>query len=160
MKVYIVTVGSYSDYKIQRVFVCREKAEKYCLKCPNANDIEEFETDDEKIFHSYYKVAIQYGFKLNKFSIEFILDNYNDGDPSSYWNENRYSHYIHLGEEDGTEVLYLSRIIDKVILTDVDKEFYTLKYKKVCYDLMAQIKHMKEIEELNEHKINERLKGI
>ena len=53
MKVYVVTEGYYSDYKILAVFSTREKAERYIKLCQkyrdllNSLEIEEFELDRE-----------------------------------------------------------------------------------------------------------------
>ena len=48
-KAYIVTSGSYSDYSIERVFLNKEKAERYIELCDNHWDtpvIEEYDIDD------------------------------------------------------------------------------------------------------------------
>ena len=48
MKIYIVTSGAYSDYRINAVFSTKENAEKFTkLYGVGDYDIEEFEVDDE-----------------------------------------------------------------------------------------------------------------
>lgn len=45
MKIYLVTSGSYSDYRIEAVFSTYDLAEKYKHEFGLRNDIEEFELD-------------------------------------------------------------------------------------------------------------------
>lgn len=49
MKVYIVTVGTYSDYHIERVFSTKKKAQEYLDYLGNTNDanMEEYVLDEE-----------------------------------------------------------------------------------------------------------------
>ena len=55
MKVYVVTVGSYSDYRIDRIFTDRKKAENYKEWTYDANEIEEYDTEDNFVFEKFYK---------------------------------------------------------------------------------------------------------
>lgn len=66
MKVYVVTAGEYSDYHICKIFLDKEKAEKYVAIENEINQyydecwINEWETDDDnvdmtaKVGHYYY----------------------------------------------------------------------------------------------------------
>ena len=50
--VYIVTAGDYSDYRIERVFLEKDKAYKYCNLMNNRRDeyrVEEYDTSDDDI---------------------------------------------------------------------------------------------------------------
>lgn len=55
MKVYVVTAGEYSDYHICKIFLDKEKAEKYVAIENEINQpydecwINEWETDDDKV---------------------------------------------------------------------------------------------------------------
>ena len=49
MKVYIVTDGCYSDYRITRVYLDENKANEYCATLNSADaKVEEYETADER----------------------------------------------------------------------------------------------------------------
>ena len=61
MKVYIVTSGSYSDYRICEVFSTKEKAEAYIAKFDSAwdfNEIEDWEVDDGDRAVKYLRVSM------------------------------------------------------------------------------------------------------
>lgn len=60
MKIYIVTFGCYSDYSISKVFTDRAKAEEYKEWLPDANDIEEYETEDDLVVNKYYELYIDF----------------------------------------------------------------------------------------------------
>ena len=52
--VYIVTAGEYSDYRIERVFLDKDKAYKYCELMGNRNryddyNVEEYDTSDDDL---------------------------------------------------------------------------------------------------------------
>lgn len=69
MKVYIVTKGFYSDYSIEAVFTSLRKAELYVAvrknnEYSNEYDIDEFETDDEKITDKNEKIGYVFQAKL------------------------------------------------------------------------------------------------
>lgn len=59
IKVYVVTSGSYSDYRIRRVFLDKDIAEKYKNMTFDSNDVEVYDTDDEMI-RADDGIAIQY----------------------------------------------------------------------------------------------------
>lgn len=49
MKVYVVTSGCYSDYRINAIFLDKDKAQKYADVIYDSNPIEEFETEDDNV---------------------------------------------------------------------------------------------------------------
>lgn len=50
MKVYIITSGSYSDYRIEGVFLDEDKASVYqALHFPNDGEVEIFDTDEFQV---------------------------------------------------------------------------------------------------------------
>lgn len=62
MKVYIVTHGSYSDYRIDKVFLNKKKAERYVETARKGYDeprIEEYETHDDKDSDDEMKCIIE-----------------------------------------------------------------------------------------------------
>lgn len=72
MKIYVITVGEYSDYQIVAVSDDKNKAEAICATLNRGNtedinfyQIEEYDTDDIQIFNtekpnSVYKMCISY----------------------------------------------------------------------------------------------------
>ena len=65
MKVYIVTIGEYSDYRIEEVFLTKEKAELYINAHKNDAhyydddyNIEEYNTFDDKIYEEKDKKIV------------------------------------------------------------------------------------------------------
>ena len=46
MKIYVVTAGSYSDYRIEKVFTDKAKAEEYAEWLYESNPVKEYETED------------------------------------------------------------------------------------------------------------------
>jgi hypothetical protein len=150
MKVYIVTAGCYSDYHIKRVFSNKEKAELYAKGTSEA-DIEEYELDDDKEVKLYTLINIDYCIeRAPKYQFQFDICNSLDSEECTY--------YFNWS---GGEGLRLNRIIPKINLTEEQKEHYKKKYKKVVYDLMAQIKYLKEHNGFTIQQINEWLnKGV
>lgn len=69
MKVYIVTSGDYSDYKINKVFFNKEKARYYqMINYPNDGDVEEYEVSDNVVEDEQRKrpVKVQYSIQRNR----------------------------------------------------------------------------------------------
>lgn len=132
MKIYVVTSGYYSDYRIQRVFTDKKLAQKY-ISMFNGYDeaeIEEYETE-ENDFHEItyidvnYNAGGNYNFKIRKSN---TLDN----------NELDVNFTQYYDWENGT--IILRRVINNL---NYNEECLKEKYLKVCHDLSAQIKHMK-----------------
>src|SRR5574340_636286 len=68
MKVWVLTSGVYSDYKIEAIFSSEEKAYEYTARFPGShiseyNDLEEMEVDpfeqEIKNGYSYFRVYMQ-----------------------------------------------------------------------------------------------------
>jgi len=69
MKVYIVTQGEYSDYRIVKVFLNKEKAEKYAKYNSTGYDecfVEEYDTYDENLITKkhYIKCSLHYDIEI------------------------------------------------------------------------------------------------
>ena len=85
MKVYLVTTGSYSDYRVVAVAETLEIAEKVKARFNNANDIEVFDTDEAlKISNRpepkiIYYISFMEDGAIN--SIAKFLDKKNDEEP-------------------------------------------------------------------------------
>lgn len=66
MKVYVVTSGIYSDYRIQKIFLNKSKAEEYKKWLPNSNDVEEYDISDDDTIEKQYKIRIDLKWYPNK----------------------------------------------------------------------------------------------
>lgn len=140
-KAYIVTSGSYSDYTIERVFLDKEKAEKYIKLCDNAFDepvIEEYDTDDNKIIDEIVYVEGRHyknqksSFKNKEMDVSIKRTNSLDDDPCEIkrnWFNKNY---------DGSYSLSIRRVLNG----NFDEEKIIKKYEKVLYDLMAQVEYL------------------
>lgn len=136
MKVYVVTSGSYSDYSINRVFLDKEKAEKYVDMCEDS-EIEEYETDDDKEINEIKYVRIYYGVEPNQLpKYQFHLIKTNTLDKS----EENIKHTSYFCYSSNRESLSICRIIKQL---NYNEEDLKNKYEKVCQDLYAQIKYQK-----------------
>ena len=153
MNVYVVTSGCYSDYRICRIFSNKEKAEKYSKGVRGVNDIEEYELDDDKEIELYTSIYISYEIEKDSFDI-ISLETANSLDTS--FEDANSLHYCDYGNH--TRVT-LQRSIPKTYLTKVEENEYIDKYKKVIYDLVAQIKYLKEHDGFNEKQVKEWLKN-
>lgn len=148
-KVYVVTSGSYSDYGIDKIFLDKEKAETYheLIKRTNydVNDIEVYDLSDDEVFIPYYYIEFVYYIpgmedKYKKthtngrphlFGGEYYIDLYKAKD--DYYVTGRSTH-VYNG------IIILRRPIGYNV-DNVDLEFLTQKYLKVCHDLTAQIRY-------------------
>ena len=70
MKVYVVTVGEYSDYGIEKIFLCKSKAEKYIEIYNNKGkyysaQLEEYETYDDNISYDLKNETKYYWQSIN-----------------------------------------------------------------------------------------------
>ena len=155
--VYLVTAGSYSDYHIIRAFLDKNKAESYMKVCdePDLNELEEYELSDDKIFTPVYYIIVNYYIgKIpscinDKYNFEIIKSNSLDTDI----NDMKFTWYSDYGN-------YQSISIYRPICSkNFNEDKLKKKYRKVCEDLEAQIKSLKEIEGWNEEMIEEWLKN-
>lgn len=137
MKVYIVTAGDYSDYRIEKVFTDKAKAEEFAKWCYESNGVDEWDTEDDINVEKYYKICVQYrvydnGTTENPIVAVYSCTNDNHGMNCTYLSDyHRYGgNYI---------VLNIHRLIKA---GNRDKYFYKQKYTKVAYDTMAMIKQL------------------
>jgi hypothetical protein len=153
MKVYIVSEGCYSDYHIERVFLDKNKAEKYHeIKSKemhsDVNEIEEYETDDDKQFEvtRYISASLTISPKGNQ---EYDF-NIHVGNSLDNGNELNSYPYYHNSYFDRTGYMYSNEYeidIHRPILTDhYDEDELRYKYKKVCEDFWTKIKSLKDVE--------------
>lgn len=137
MKVYVVTVGSYSDYSIDRIFTDRKKAENYKEWTYDANEIEEYDTEDNFVFEKFYKIEVHYTEHLMSYdntepyvSITKCkaVDKYNTS--ACYFSLNRWSQ----------KALFDLTMVRFVPEQNWNEEFHVKKYKKAMYDYVAIVK--------------------
>lgn len=132
MKVYIVTTGCYSDYCIEKVFTDRDKAEQYREWCRDANDVEEYDTEDDVQFNKFYCIRVSYR----------VNDNGLNEEPKVYIEKcikeqvvNGYTHVSDAHVWGGRFVdISISRYIPE---QNWNEEFYRNKYIKAIYDFAA-----------------------
>jgi len=152
MKVYIVTSGCYSEYRIEKVFTNREKAEKYVLFHSGGYDepkIEEYETEGDFDFY-----------QIKYFYARYEVD---EGEEKFHMNFN-FTTSLDTSEEEASDTYYFeyhSRdhkclIIKRVIRSEpYDESALENKYKQVCRDLYSKIKSLREIEGWDEKMVQE-----
>lgn len=154
--VYLVTAGSYSDYYIVKAFLDKNKAESYMKVCnvPDLNELEEYELSDDKIFTPVYCINVDYYidkiplYANDKYNFKIIASNSLDTDI----NDMKFTWYNDYGT-------YQSIIIYRPIYSNFNEDKLKKKYRKICEDLEAQIKSLKEIEGWNEEMIEEWLEN-
>lgn len=136
MKIYIVTRGEYSDYYIDKVFTDRDKAEEYRKWCPDANELEEYNTEDDCVVDKYYKIMVDYyTYDYNRFekpNVRIERCNCKGNGWTHVYDRRNISYQPHTG-------VVLTRYISE---TNWNEEFYTKRYIKAVYDLMAQAKQL------------------
>lgn len=144
MKVYVITSGSYSDYGIDKVFLDKEKAERYVELSKDKWDeprIEVYETDENDNSDvkpiNYVSVGYQkrkryswedQGFKFKICTTNTIDDTEESVKQTYLWNKGNEIH------------------IQRVIKGEYDEELLYSKYEKVCHDLMAKIDSLIKVE--------------
>jgi hypothetical protein len=144
MKVYVVTSGSYSDYSIKKIFLDKEKAERYIdIKekegCLDINGLEIYETSDDNLIELKKYIYVQFIIYSNgetQYIFEIINTNTLDNPciddyPYIY----SYYHYIDWCNE------YIINIHRPLTQENYDEEKLYNKYKKVCEDIWAMIKY-------------------
>ena len=132
MKVYIVTSGEYSDYMIRKVFLDKDKAEKYKEWLPNSNDVEEYDTSDDDIINKSYKIRIDLKWYPNK-EEKLIARSWKDCE--SDYNFNLYHDYSDMGEE-----LVVFRTVNA---DNYSEQYWKDKFTKFIYDLRAYVNQLK-----------------
>lgn len=137
MKIYVVTTGSYSDYRIEKVFTNKDKAEEFAKWCYDSNDVEEYDTEDDIDVGKYYKICAQYKVYDNGRNETPIVNVYNCANTNDGGNYTYLTDYHKYGSN--YIVLTICRFVKA---NNDDKNFYKQKYTKVAYDTMAMIKQL------------------
>ena len=137
MKVYIVTAGEYSDYRIEKVFTNKTKAEEFAKWCYDSNGVDEWDTEDEINVEKYYKICVQYR----------VYDDGKHEGPNvivyNCTNVDRSSNYTYLTDYHRYNGNYIVLTMGRFIKAGKhDVDFYKQKYTKVAYDTMAMIKQL------------------
>lgn len=125
MKIYVVTTGEYSEYRIDSVFLDKHKAEIYCAKNNVRRDdyrIEEYESDDDEI-EGEIDIAWKYEIR--------------EGDRNAW---GTIVHYSYRCLNEVTESNYRSELTATVYLRAENDE----KALKIARDMFAQYKAEKE----------------
>jgi len=135
-KVYIVTSGCYSDYSIERVFLDKEKAEKY-VSVSHRNDmsVEEYDITDLNVelenIKNINEVIYRYNVKTGK-EISISFNNINNIDFKVY---TCVSEYHHINE------LILGLYIKRQLRENETEEQATERIIKIAQDISAEIKY-------------------
>ena len=133
MKVYVVTSGIYSDYRIERVFLDKNKASEYAewLR-DNHVTVEEYDTSDDDTIKKQYKVRIELKWYPNK-KENLIARSWKDCE--SDYNYNCYMNYSDIWEE-----LVVTRTVNA---DNYDEQYWKDKLTKYIYDLKAYVEYLK-----------------
>lgn len=132
MKVYIVTSGTYSDYMIRKIFLDKDKAEKYKEWLPDSNDVEEYNISDDDDIEKQYKIRIELTWYPNK-KENLIARSWKDCE--SDYNYNYYSNYSDIWEE-----LVVVRTVNA---DNYSEQYWKDKLTKFIYDLRAYVNQLK-----------------
>ena len=153
MKIYVVTAGSYSDYRIEKVFTDKAKAEEYAEWLYDSNPVEEYETEDDLVVNKYYHIHIR--MRIHDHGNEEPRVMFFKGSAENYYNKG-YTYYSdHHRYNDYFEIA-ISRSVEA---QNWNKEFYVKKYTKAIYDLAA-IAKQKRAEGATEKDIQQLFKGV
>ncbi|MBY3621238.1 hypothetical protein HGO21_16935 [Acinetobacter sp. CUI P1] len=140
--VYIVTSGSYSEYRIKRVFLDENKAKMY-KETIRDSQIEEWEADDNKELDLFRTVTVtleytKEGFRRIEKHLETftVLDTDKDGTENSIY-FNALTSMVNPRE-------YLS--ITRIIPNDSENKEIEQRYERVIDDLYAQIHSLIDVE--------------
>lgn len=141
-KAYVVTSGSYSDYSIDRVFLDKEKAERYIKLCDNHGDtpiIEEYDIDDNNsideivyVEGKHYKNQVSI-FKNKEMDVSIKRTNSLDDEPQEIKRN-----WFHINYDESYS-LTIRRVLSN---GSFDEKKIIKKYEKVLYDLMAQVEYL------------------
>ena len=163
-KVYVVTAGCYSDYRIVRIFFDKNKAEKYAEGLYDINEVEEWNVDDFEC-DKYVRISLSMDFDK-----KFILKTNSLNKPNftvSKVNEiDHLSNAYDFGEKVTKysfqkEIEYCILVVRTYYrdLNDKQIEKQKSKLEKYVLDLRNQIQHLVECENWTEKMINEWLKS-
>ena len=147
MKIYIVTCGEYSDYHIDKVFTDRAKAEEYRKWCYEANDVEEYDTEDDYHIDKFYNIIVCY-----RVHDDGINNKPNIGIKCC---SNKYVSYTNVDDRHRFGHKYFDICICRYIPeVNWNEEFYVNKYTNAIYDLAAQARQLLS-EGFTDRQINE-----
>ena len=156
MKIYIVTRGVYSDYRIEQVFLSEDKANEYCKysKGYGEAEVDEFDTFDNSFNMCDYKTKkyIQVCYECcEKDGIDRILfeireyGSFNQSDIDKYpFNDKSYSYSAN------THYIHIRKVVDDDFIITEEVE---TKYLKICRDYMAKVKSLRELEGMKKNEI-------
>lgn len=145
MKVYIVTSGIYSDYRIERVFLDKNKASEYAEWSGSDHvTVEEYDTSDNDIIKKQYKVRVCLKWYPKK--EEKLIASRSWKDCESDDNYNYYINYSDIWEE-----LIVIRTVNS---DNYDEQCWKDKLTKHIYDLKAYVEYLKT-EGFNEKQIRD-----
>lgn len=155
--IYIVTDGDYSEYIIKKVFLDKEKAEKYAKLSTDGYyqcEVEEWDTSDDKLIDEITYIYVEYKKeKRISFNIEFVKTNTLDDKKGEIdYTDFSYMDYSSIYDEIR---IYKELTLRREITGNYDEENLKKKYKKVCHDVMAKIESLMELEGWTEEMIQE-----
>ena len=141
MKVYVVTDGTYSDYRIQKIFSNKAAAEDYKYWHFISNAIEEYEIEDSWNDDGWKKCM--YIRVMGKCYPEAVVDITYDIHPN-LCGDAVHKHSVGIWDcfkydKEGFFTLYTYHLIP---IENWNEEFYKNRYKKSLYDIAAQVKAM------------------
>ncbi len=152
---YVVTQGSYSDYRIVKVFLDKERAQRFLdIFSKSSYDevfIEEYEVEEREAKPLYvsvlkwYSISNESVFKIKEFADTDVDSNY-QSNSSIYWG----------GFPDFHGTVELQR----VFYTTPDKEKLETRLMKVAQDIWAQVQEKTQVEGLTIDQVNQWLKGL
>lgn len=132
MKIYIVTSGIYSDYRINRVYIDKNKANEYAEWLGSDHvTVEEYDTSDNDYINKQYCVRVTLKWYKNK-KEKLSTNSYRDCE--SDYNYNSYINWLY------EEELVVVRTVNGV---NFDEHYWEDKLTKYAYDLKAQIEYLK-----------------
>lgn len=144
MNIYIVTSGIYSDYRIERVFLDKNKASEYAEWSGSDHvNVEEYDTSDNDYINKQYYVSVTLKWYKNK-KEKISTTSYKHCE--SDYNYNYYTNYGNIGEK-----LVIVRTVNG---DNFDEQYWKNKLIKLAYDLKAQIEYLKS-EGFDEESIQE-----
>lgn len=149
MKVYMVLNGDYGDVFVTRVFLDRNKAEKYIKSSDGW--IKEMETSDDLNFKEITYISAEYSIWEDEEDIEFNLEIKRTNTLDNNEKDINFSMYF-----DGAD--YRELFIKRVIKDECNQESLEQKYKKVCQDVMIEIDNLVKSGKYEENKIDDWLK--
>jgi len=158
MRLYVVTIGEYDDYRIDKIFLDEEKAKKY-VKYKNRYieyddkeaTLEIYDTEDRD-FNPVVDIWIRYSDAQKNWNDYLCtVESKTSLDKSI----NAFKIECYLRSYDKKLVLYMEQTL-QIVIDDVEE--FKDKYEKICRDLMTQIKNLYEIEGWTLEMINDWLR--